>query len=436
MPSIYMPKAVFDTQTEVIELYKKVRADENPRHIIRQWLQHCLSGAKVELPQFAPKDYQAILDFLYSYRGSSDTFVAYRRDLERLLQWSWFVQKKSVLKLKREDIEAFIEFCIKPYKRWIGLKTVARFKLRNGQKVPNPDWHPFEVRISKQDYKDCKTQNKNDYQFSQQALKTLFGILGSFYNFLIQEELAQVNPVLLIRQKSKFLRKEIAKPTIRRLSEKQWRTVMNLAKEEAKKEIKCEREVFILSCLYGMYLRISELVASTRWTPTMGDFTQDNDGNWWFKTTGKGNKARAVAVSPSMLAALKHYRSRYLQLTPCPMPREKTPLVAHIRNVNSPITSTRPIRQLVQSCFDRAANSLQADGDIHEANLLRSATVHWLRHTGISDDVKIRPREHVRDDAGHSSSAITDRYIDVELKERAASARKKKIIPKNSEDDK
>ncbi len=118
------------------------------------------------------------------------------------------------------------------------------------------------------------------------------------------------------------------------------------------------------------------------------------------------------------------------------MPREKTPLVAHIRNVNSPITSTRPIRQLVQSCFDRAANSLQADGDIHEANLLRSATVHWLRHTGISDDVKIRPREHVRDDAGHSSSAITDRYIDVELKERAASARKKKIIPKNSEDDK
>ncbi len=26
-------------------------------------------------------------------------------------------------------------------------------------------------------------------------------------------------------------------------------------------------------------------------------------------------------------------------------------------------------------------------------------TVHWLRHTGISDDVKIRPREHVREDA-------------------------------------
>ena len=44
-----------------------------------------------------------------------------------------------------------------------------------------------------------------------------------------------------------------------------------------------------------------------------------------------------------------------------------------------------------------------------EADILGEATVHWLRHTGISDDVKNRPREHVRDDAGHCSSATTDR---------------------------
>lgn len=35
--------------------------------------------------------------------------------------------------------------------------------------------------------------------------------------------------------------------------------------------------------------------------------------------------------------------------------------------------------------------------------------------------------EHVRDDAGHSSSTITDRYIDVELRERHHSARMKSI---------
>jgi hypothetical protein len=64
---------------------------------------------------------------------------------------------------------------------------------------------------------------------------------------------------------------------------------------------------------------------------------------------------------------------------------------------------------------------------MEEAERLSAATVHWLRHTGISEDVKHRPREHVRDDAGHGSSAITDRYIDVERAERHASARHKKI---------
>lgn len=59
--------------------------------------------------------------------------------------------------------------------------------------------------------------------------------------------------------------------------------------------------------------------------------------------------------------------------------------------------------------------------------MIMAATVHWLRHTGISEDVKIRPREHVRDDAGHSLSAITDKYIDIELRARHASAKKKPI---------
>ena len=96
---------------------------------------------------------------------------------------------------------------------------------------------------------------------------------------------------------------------------------------------------------------------------------------------------------------------------------------------SGPMTSTRPIHRIVQACFDQAIFRLEKDNHVEEADQLKSATVHWLRHTGISDDVKKRPGEHVRDDAGHSSSAITDRYIDVELRERNQSARKKNIIP-------
>lgn len=53
------------------------------------------------------------------------------------------------------------------------------------------------------------------------------------------------------------------------------------------------------------------------------------------------------------------------------------------------------------------------------------ATMRLLRHTGISDDVKIRPKKHVRDDAGHNSSSITDKYVDIELREHHKSARTK-----------
>ncbi len=40
----------------------------------------------------------------------------------------------------------------------------------------------------------------------------------------------------------------------------------------------------------------------------MGHFYQDNNGNWWFKTVGKGNKLRDIAVSDDMLSDLKRYR--------------------------------------------------------------------------------------------------------------------------------
>src|SRR5205807_3517350 len=93
------------------------------------------------------------------------------------------------------------------------------------------------------------------------------------------------------------------------------------------------------------------------------------------------------------------------------------------------ITDTRQIRNIVQDCFDKAIERLKQDHFLEEAEMVLSATVHWLRHTGISEDVKIRPREHVRDDAGHGSSAITDRYIDIELRASHQSARNKKIKP-------
>src|SRR3546814_440591 len=131
-----------------------------------------------------------------------------------------------------------------------------------------PERRPFEAHVSKKDHKAVIERDKSKYQFSQPALKVMFGILSSFYNYLLQEQVVQANPFALIRQKSKFLQKQAKTQVIRRLSNEQWETVLKIAKDKAVQNPSYERTVFILSCLFGMYLRISELVASTRWTPT------------------------------------------------------------------------------------------------------------------------------------------------------------------------
>jgi len=371
-------------------------------------------------------DYQQAREFLYSYRGSDATFNAYRREIERLLHWTWLMKQKSLTEVQRADIEAFIEFCQNPPEKWIGTKNVKRFLDKNGERVANPQWRPFVATVSKREHRAGKQTNIKDYSMSQSAVQAIFSILSSFFNFLIQQEYALINPVLQVRQKSKFIRKHQHKGQIRRLSEIEWAYVIETAELMAAEDPEQhERSLFIMNALFSMYLRISELAASERWQPEMGHFFRDHDGLWWFKTVGKGNKERDISVSDAMLTVLKRYRLS-LGLNALPHPGDNTPLIVKTRGKGA-IKATRQIRRIVQACFDRAIERLKQDNFTEEADQLSVATVHWLRHTGISEDVKIRPREHVRDDAGHGSSAITDRYIDIERRERHASAKKKRI---------
>ena len=399
MPDITPPLAFFDTLEEMPNPFKQPLKS--------------LAHLAIDAPGEVIDDYQCAAEFIYSYRGSPDTFSTYRREIEHFLHWCLVVAKKSLKQVVREDIETYVEFSKQPPPSWIGQKNVPRFLLRQGERVPNHDWRPY-VHAS------------GEFAISQSALQSLFSVLSSFFNFLIQESYLSANPVAQIRQKSKFLRKQQSQGKIRRLSPLQWDFVIETAESMAAEQPQIhERTLFVMNALFAMYLRISELVDTSRWQPQMGHFQADQDGNWWLLTVGKGNKEREISVSDAMLAALKRYRlSR--GLSGLPMPGESSPLVHKTRGKGG-IASTRHIRGIVQKCFDAAAEKMRTNGFSEDAERLTAATVHWLRHTGISEDVKHRPREHVRDDAGHGSSAITDRYIDVERAERHASARQKLI---------
>jgi site-specific recombinase XerD len=375
------------------------------------------------------KDFNVCIAFLKSYVGSEGTFNSYRREVEKLLQWCVHKKKGLFSQLKREDIEAFIHFCQNPPANWIGVKKAPRFINGQTSRMPNPEWRPFVVTVSKASFRKGNRPNMKEFELSLGSTKEIFSILSTFFNYLVQEEFVPTNPVALIRQKSKFIRKQQGGPKIRRLSDLQWQYVIKTAQKLAEKEPEShERTFFMMSIFYTMYLRISELAASLRWTPTMNHFHRDSEGNWWFTTVGKGNKERQIAVSNTTLETLKRWRT-YLGLAPLPSPADHSPLFPKIKG-RGPITSTTYIRRIVQECFDASITELTKTGFEEEAESLAEATVHWLRHTGISDDVKRRPREHVRDDAGHSSSATTDKYIDIELRERHRTAKNKPLMGK------
>lgn len=410
MSEIKTPKALFDTLDHI----------KTPPPVLK------------ELPSFTNQDYTHAVDFLRQYDGSKATFESYRREIERLIQWTALKANKSLLTLKRQDIEDYIAFCQNPPKSWITDKRVARFKEKEGLRIPNPDWRPFVVSVSKTDHRRGIKPDKNHYQLSQKAIQEIFTVLSSFYQYLLLEEVLTVNPIALIRQKSKYIRKNQTKAIVPRLSETQWAYCVEVAENLANEDpLTHERTLFIMSAFYLLYLRISELVASQRWDPQMGHFYQDENKHWWFMTVGKGNKERHIPVSDDMLRALKRYR-KSRGLTPdLPVPGEVTALIHKVKG-KGPMTSDRPIRALVQLCFDEATKRLRQARKTEDAAALEQATVHWLRHTGISDDInkRHRPVAHVRDDAGHSSSATTDRYNNIEREQRHQSAKDKKVKPK------
>ncbi len=376
---------------------------------------------------FAAADFAQAKAYLLSYNGNDATFNAYRRETERLLHWSWQIAQKSVRDLRRADIENYLAFCQDPPLSWIGTRKVPRFIEIDGVRTTNPLWRPFVATVSKAAHRRGKSVDPKKYALSPKALREIFTVCSSFYSFMIMEEYTEVNPIQHVRQKSRFFMKKQGKQKIRRLSSLQWGYVIETAEQLADADPnRHEKTLFMMTALYAMYLRISELAATRRWTPRMCDFYRDQDGLWWFNVVGKGNKQRQIAVSDKMLAGLKRYRQS-LNLAPLPSPAEQEDLLPKTRG-KGPITSTSYLRKIVQGCFDLAIERLKADNMTEDADSLLEATVHWLRHTGISEDVRHRPREHVRDDAGHSSSAITDKYIDIELRERHATARKKRIL--------
>lgn len=387
-----------------------------------------LHGCTVEL--LAVEGYSAVRGFLKSYAGNEATFNSYRTHVERLLLWSLLVAGKPLVELRRRDAEAFMEFCLNPPAGWIGPVVKSRFLREGGRKkldtdtyIVNFKWRPFSHTVAKRERKIAEeavaTLPSRPYRMSQGSTAQVFAVCGSFFQHAIDEGLTEVNPFRAVKQKSIYKQRHTLDVASRSLTPLQWSYVIETAEQMAAADPTHERTLFIVATMFSMYLRVSDLVGRDNWAPTMGDIRRDTIGNWWFHVVGKGNKAAKISIRDEYIQNfLVRYR-QHLQLSPLPTAQEKTPLISSLKGRGG--LSDRHIRLLLQGLFDRAMGRMADEGwSDDEIDQLRSASLHWLRHTSATFDAPYREMKDLQADLRHNSLSTTQNTYYNSLDEQRA----------------
>lgn len=377
-------------------------------------------------------EYQEACRFLRGVQNRPNTFRSYRRDIEKLLLWSWFKRSISITALRPSDLLDMVRFYSKPPANWCSPHQVRRF-LASG--AINAAWRPCVA---------------NRPAPTQSSIKAMLASISAFYQFLVDDaEIAMGNPALSARKRSIASAAPTQEITTKLFTPTQVHYLTRASRQMAEQNpSKWAKARFAVALLFHRYLRISEISRHTMrgwqtYTPTMSCFRRVA-GDWFFYIpagTSKNNKSDLVTVPPELLEELKRYRRHIaeqtgLELPDLPAPDEALPLLPKIL-VNGQIRgglSVRAVRYLMQDVFEFASKLLIADAEhspdkeelLAEAHGMKAATVHWLRHSGISTDLaEGRNTVHVRDDARHVDLSTTNIYTHTDLHDRAASARKK-----------
>jgi integrase/recombinase XerD len=421
MSKAFIACPLFDAHKSFVRLPMAVKMlDDYPDS------KHFLEVSCKKIPD-AREDFLYTQSFLKSYsRKSEATFRGYRNEVERLLLWAWTIAGKSVIQLKRPDLEGYFDFVHSPPATWVGDSVQDRFKIIGGECRQNKNWRPFAGKLAKEDRKQAMVEgadievSRDGHTLSHEAMKICYSAVSAYYDYLTDEGYAFGNPIPAIRKQSPYLIRGATQKSIKRLSDLQWDFVLECAEKAADKDPLQERTLFVIATLKALYLRVSELSDRSNWQPVWKHYWQDNDGNNWLKVLGKGNKLRDVSVPSALLPYIDRYQRYRSSLTSSF--GINSAMVA--KNRGSGGMTARQLRRIVQQGFDLAYDSMIAEGFGKEAKALREATTHWLRHTGASQDIATRPLKHMSDDLGHASMGTTDQiYIQSDMKERAKSGK-------------
>lgn len=358
------------------------------------------AGSDVTKQIEADNDLDAIKVWLAEFRNSPNTLRNYRKEVERLLLWSVLELGKPLSSLRREDIaryQAFLEDP-QPRERWCGPRTLRH----------SPAWRPFEGPLS------------------TSSRRQVLVILNSLFAYLVEAGYLAGNPISLVRRRERVAQNPKTETIERFLEQDLWQHlsefVDRMPRETAGQKARQERVRYLLSFLYLLGPRVSEIASHT-----MGSFVESR-GKWWWRVVGKGEKEARIPVNQEMIAALERYRV-FLGLSPLPDPDEATPLALSLGGRHG--VTANMIYRIVKDVMTRAADQLQANQP-HKADKLRKASTHWLRHTAITHqaDAGIELR-YLNKSARHSKLETTAIYLHAEDDAWHDAMEKHKIVKNN-----
>lgn len=344
----------------------------------------------------ANTDQEAVLAWLARYADSPNTLANSRRESERLLLWALTERGKPLSSLTHEDLLIYRRFLANPQpaKRWVmapGRKAGRR----------DPAWRPFAGPLS------------------EASIRQSMIVLNSMFTWLVEAGYLAGNPMALSRRRRKSPPPRVTRFLEAELWDAVRQTIVSMPQETRRQRAVYARARWLFTLLFLGGLRISEVVGNG-----MGDFfmrsnVKSGEQRWWLQVLGKGHKERLVPASTEMMLELMTYR-RSLELSDLPTHGEPSPLlfpVAWRRSTRpapawpEPLTRSA-VHGIIKDTFAQASEHWLSEGrgDV-QAEKLKAASAHWLRHTAgsnLANDIDLR---HVRDTLGHASLATTSIYV-------------------------
>jgi integrase len=355
----------------------------------------------------AGNDHEAIAAWLAS-KGSangggelSSTQRSYRKEAERLLLWAILERKKALSSLSVEDATAFASFVANPPSRWCGPRHRQRW---------SPMWRPLEGPLSPVALRQ-----------SLVILRSLFAFLMG-QGYLVSNAFAAVAPPEIPRRPL---------GSNRALSFSQWDHVDALLQVHVDTEAG-RRLRRGMRWLYATGLRVAEITRVKCEDLEEVEYRRadgSSETGWMLHVTGKGGRTRQVPVPAELVEEFGDELARHgFERQVGVEGNRGIPIMARFDpELERPLAwSASGLYQAIKVFMGGAGQGL----DEADAQRLRKASTHWLRHSHGSHALQGRegqppvPIRVVQNNLGHASVGTTSTYLTSERDERLKAMRR------------